>query len=74
MIECSPVPSVTDLYRWEEDCVEIHVVFAHELIEMDVLGIQPPLLPLGCEIRSNTRIAYRCVELEAIRPCIVMTR
>lgn len=54
--------------------MEIHVVFAHELIEMDVLGIQPPLLPLGCEIRSNTRIAYRCVELEAIRPCIVMTR
>ncbi len=54
--------------------MEIRVVFAHELIEMDVLGIKPPLLPLGCEIRGNTRVAYRCVELEAIRQYIVMIR
>ena len=74
MIERSPVPSVTDLYRWEVDCVEIHVIFAHELIEMDVLGIQPPLLPLGCEIRGNTKVAYRCVKLEAIRQYIVTIR
>jgi hypothetical protein len=74
MIERSPVPSVTDLYRWKVDCVEIRVVFAHELIEMYVLGIQPPLLPLGCEIRGNTGVAYRCVELEAIRQYIVMIK
>ena len=74
MIERSPIPSVTDLYRWKENCVEIHVVFAHELIEMDVLGIQPPLLPLGCEIRGNTKVTYRCVELKAIRQYIVMIR
>jgi hypothetical protein len=52
--------------------VEIHVVFAHELIEMDVPGIQPPLLPLGCEIGGDARVAYRCVELETIRTYIVM--
>lgn len=74
MIERSPVPSVTDLYRWEVDCVEICVVFAHELIEMYVVGIQPPLLPLGCEIRGDTRVSYRCVELEAIRQYIVMIK
>lgn len=72
MVECSPVPSVTDLYRREVDRVEIHVVFAHELIEMDVPRIQPPLLPLGCEIGGDARVAYRCVELETIRTYIVM--
>jgi hypothetical protein len=67
MMESSPVPSVTDLYRWEIYCVEIHIVFAHELIKMDVLRITPPPLPLGREIRGNTEVAYRCFELEAIR-------
>jgi hypothetical protein len=47
--------------------VEIHVVFAHELIEMDILGITPPPLPLRCEIRRDTKIPYRCFKLDAIR-------
>ena len=71
-MECGPVPSVTDLYRWEVDCVEIHVIFAHELIEMDVPGIQPPLLPFGCEIGGDARVAYWCVVLETISTYIVM--
>ena len=71
-MECGPVPSVTDLYRWEVDCVEIHVIFAHELIEMDVPGIQPPLLPFGCEIGRDARVAYRCIVLETISTYIVM--
>jgi len=74
MIERSPVPSVTELYRGEIDCVEIHIVFAHELIEMDILGIKPPLPPLGCEIRCNTNVAYRCFELEKIRQYIDMAK
>lgn len=47
--------------------MEIYIVFAHELIEMDVLRITPPSLPLGREIRGNTEVAYRGFELEAIR-------
>jgi hypothetical protein len=72
MMERSPIPSITDLYRREEDCVEIHVVLAHELIEMDVLGIKPPLLPLGREICGNTNIAYRGIELQVIRQYNIM--
>lgn len=63
MVECCPVPSITNLHRWEVDCVEIHIVLAHELIEMNVLRIKPPLLPLGREICSNADVAYRGIEL-----------
>ncbi len=63
MVECSPVPPVTNLNRWEVDCVEIYVVLAHELIKMDVLGIEPPLLPFGREVCGDTNVAYGGVEL-----------
>ena len=72
MMECSPIPSVADLHRWEVDCVEVHVVLAHELIEMDVLWIKPPLFPLGSEVCGNAKVAYRGFELQVIRQCIIM--
>jgi hypothetical protein len=70
-MECAPVPSITDLHRREVDRVEIHVVLAHELIKMDVLGIKPPLLPLGREICGNANVAYRGFELQVIRKYII---
>jgi hypothetical protein len=72
MVECSPVPSITDLHRWEVDCVEIHIVLAHELIEMNVLRVKPPLLPLGREIGGNAEVAYRGIILLGIRQNMVM--
>jgi hypothetical protein len=67
MVKCSPVPSITYLHRWEVDCVEIHIVLAHELIEMNILGIKPPLLPLGREICGNADVAYWGIVLRVIR-------
>ena len=72
MVECSPVPSVTDLHRREVDCVEIHIVLAHELIEMNVLRIKPPLFPLGGEICGDAQVANRGIELQVIRQYIIM--
>ena len=72
MVKCRPVPSITDLDRWEVDSVEIDIVLAHELIEMDVLGIKPPLLPLGREVCGNADVAYRGIELQVIRQYIIM--
>ena len=72
MVECSPVPSITNLHRWEVDRVEIHIVLAHELIEMNVLWIKPPLLPLGREICGNADVTYRGIILQVIRQYTVM--
>jgi hypothetical protein len=47
--------------------VEVHIVFAHELIEMNVLGIKPPLLPLGREICGYAEVAYGGIVLQVIR-------
>ena len=71
-MECSPVPSITNLHRWKVDCVEIHIVLAHELIEMNVLRVKPPLLPLGREIGGNAEVAYRGIILRGIRQNMVM--
>ena len=32
MVERSPVAAITQEDRWEEDCVEIHVILPHELV------------------------------------------
>ena len=32
MVKFRPIPPITNLYRREEDRVEVHVVFAHELV------------------------------------------
>jgi len=44
--------------------MEVYIVLAHELIEMDVLRIEPPLLPLGCEIRGNAKVTDRGLKLD----------
>ena len=42
--------------------MESDVVFAHELIELHVLLILPPLFPLISVISRNRDVANRCVE------------
>ncbi len=74
MMECCPVSSITNLYRWEEDRVKVHVVLSHELVEMNVLGVEPPLLPLGCEIRGDANVTYAGFKLDTIKPCVITTK
>ena len=74
MMECCPVPPITDLNRWEINCVEVHVVFSHELVEVNVLGVEPPLFPLGCEIRGDANITYAGFKLDTVRPCDSMNK
>jgi hypothetical protein len=74
MVECCPVPSITNLYGWEVDCVKVNVVLSHELVEMNVLGVEPPLPPLGCKIRGDANITYAGFKLDTIGPCVIMTK
>ena len=41
---------------------------------MNVFGVEPPLLPLRCEIRSDANIAYTGFELDTVRPHIIVTK
>lgn len=58
-----PVTSITNLYGWPVDRMEIDIVFAHELVETDVLWVEPPLFPLGGVVRSYTGVPDGRIEL-----------
>ena len=61
----SPRAAVTKLNRGEEDRVEVDVVLAHELEELDVFWVEPPFFPLWGVVGGNTWVTNRCVELRA---------
>lgn len=63
MVEHSPIATVSDLYRGEVDHVEVDVILAHELVQADVLLVEPPLLPLASVGRRDTWVSYASVEL-----------
>ena len=43
--------------------MEVHVVLAHELVQFDVVLVEPPPLPFRGVVGSDTWVADRCVEL-----------
>ena len=44
--------------------MEINVVFTHELVKADVVGVQPPLFPFGCIAGGDTWVPNAGVKLE----------
>ena len=46
MIQESIVFIRSELGTWEDDSVEGNVVLGHELVELNLLGILPPFLPV----------------------------
>lgn len=58
-----PIASVAKLYRREEYGVEVHIVLPHELIQLHVLGVEPPLFPFAGIIGGDTRITDWRIEL-----------
>ena len=40
---------------------------------MDVLGVKPPLLPLGCKIRGDANITYTGFKLDTVKSRVIMT-
>jgi len=47
--------------------MEIHVVFTHKLVKVNVSGIEPPLFPLWRVAGCNTRVTDWRVKLEWLR-------
>jgi hypothetical protein len=48
-----PISAVTDLNGRKIYGVEVYIIFTHELVKVDVLGVKPPLFPfwgiVGCD-------------------------
>ena len=57
-----PVATVTNLRAWEEHCMEVRVILAHELVEFDVLRIEPPFLPVAGIVGGDTRVANASIK------------
>jgi hypothetical protein len=63
MVKGGPVAAITKLNGWPVYRVEEYIVFTHELIQVDVLLVEPPLFPLRCIIGRYAGIANRGVVL-----------
>lgn len=64
MVQHGPWSSVTELDAWEEHGVEVDVVLAHELIKTYVLLVEPPFLPVRCQVCGYTRISNGGIKLK----------
>lgn len=67
MMQHRPGAPIAELYRREEDGVEVHVVLAHELEEANVIVVEPPTLPLGRVVCRDAGVTDRCVKLDETR-------
>lgn len=45
--------------------MEVDVVLAHELIKTDVLLVEPPFLPVGCQVCGDTGISNGGIKLQS---------
>jgi hypothetical protein len=66
MMQSGPISTVTQLNRWEVDCMEVHVIFPHELEQTDVLRVQPPLFPLRRVVGCDAQIADWSIKLKEL--------
>ena len=64
-MEHGPRAAVTQLDRGEVDYVEVDVVLAHELEQLDIFLIEPPAFPFRGVVGGDTRVADRRVELSS---------
>ena len=66
MVEHGPWATVTELNGGEENGVEVDVVLAHELEELDVLLVEPPAFPFRRVVGCYTWVANGRVELSVV--------
>ena len=66
VVEHGPITTVADLDRGEVDGVEVDVVLAHELVQSNVVVIEPPLFPILGIVGSDTNVTYTRLKLDFI--------
>lgn len=63
MVQLRPVTAISNLDGRPIDGVEVHVILSHELVQVDIFWIEPPLLPLWKIVGCNTGVSDGCIEL-----------
>lgn len=63
MVQTCPISPIAPKNRWPVDRVEVNIVFAHELVQADIVGIQPPLFPFRRVTGCDTWVPNASVEL-----------
>ena len=58
-MQLSPFLASPKLACWEDNGMELNIVFAHELIEFHIFWILPPLLPLSASKILAIRVVFR---------------
>ena len=66
MMQSCPISTVAQLNGWEVDCMEVHVIFPHELEQTDVLRVQPPLFPIGRVVGCDAQIPDWGIKLKEL--------
>jgi hypothetical protein len=66
MMQGCPIPPISQLDRWKVDCMEVHIIFTHELEQTDVLWIEPPLFPFGGVVGRDAWVPNWRVKLQAL--------
>lgn len=66
MVELRPLAAITDLNGWPINSVEVNVILAHELVEMNILGVEPPLLPILGIVGGDTGVSNWGIKLARV--------
>ena len=59
MVEQCVVVLGSQQAAWEHDGMEWDIVLGHELVELDIVRVLPPFLPLLCVAGSDGEVAGR---------------
>lgn len=59
-----PISAVTDLNRGKIDGMEVDIIFAHELVKVDILWVKPPLLPFCGIVGCDAGVTEGCIKLQ----------
>ena len=62
MVQLGPGLARADQGRGEDHCVEGNVVLSHKLVELDIVGVLPPLLPLVGVVSGDRDVSDRGIE------------
>ena len=64
VVKLRPVSSIPNLDRRPVDSVEVDIILAHELIKVHVVGVEPPLFPLRCQVGGDAWVSNGSIKLK----------